>query len=224
MYQDLVALLGLLANVVMAGAAVWVVFAARKWREDMTGKSTHQLALDASIVAKRIEQTWCDVMDRWSKLAPLGAQLLREIRPGIDVLYRLDAAIPELTAKMDALGEKEFSAPLRELHKLIVTLTTAVLLDLEQRSRPDDQSKHEPYATTLRLQAGFSDPEAAKAGVTDLVALVVEWADPHLGIKGAAKPKAEEIAERVRKVTQARQAREAAAARSKLDGPSTSPK
>lgn len=218
MYDEIVAGLGLVANIVMAGAAAWAVWAAREWRQEMRDKSMHELALDATIVANRIEQTWHDAMDRWSKLAPLGAKLLHEVNPAIATLYRLDAAIPELTAKMDALCGKGFAAPLQELHSLIEALTSAIAVDVEQRDRPEAAQAYEPYATTMRVQVGFHAPEAAKAWVADLVAVVSDWAAPYLGHSGDPGPKLPDIERRVSVVKSRRKASADGAATKQLAG------
>lgn len=195
-----VSYLGLLANLAMAGAAVWAVRTAVEWRDEMRGKSFHSLALDASAIAHRIERTWHAMIDKWKMLGRVESNPLQMLRGDAQVLFKLDAAIPELVARMDGLCGKGYALPLQALSGHINDLAQGWGLHAEQRDRRANAAQYEPQATIMRARAGYHDFVAAKGWVTDLVAIVSDWAAPHLGSDSAAKLTVEDVERRVAEV------------------------
>ena len=184
----LVAYMGLLANVVMAAAAVW---AFTSWRKQISGQTHHDIAKRVGIAMQHLRWSTVVFFDGWHSWRTTEPARTDTIMALMQKLLSTIEEVRVVTVEVRAVWGDETAGVLQSLGDACSIAAESVISEIN----------NEPYAASLlrRLLEGGLPGEPGgrcRREIKDLISITEDWAAPYIGRVGKRPMTEDEIDER----------------------------
>ena len=183
-----IAYFGMVANVAMAGAAVW---AFTSWRKQISGQTRHDIAKRVGIAMQHLRWSTVVFFERWhtwrASEPPRAFSIAEPVRDFLSTVEEVRI----VTMEVRAVWGDETSGLLQSVGDLCSIVATSVVSEVNS----------EPYAASLLrplLEGGLPGMPGGRRRreIQDLISIIEDWAAPYIGREGKRPMSEDEIDER----------------------------